>query len=156
MDVPSVSGRYLGRTRASARQGRARHRRTQVFSFALLNACPRRWVYNRSMVRKYASFAFGLALIVALGFAMAHAHALKIPGASTGFSAPCEPASPVFKAASELKAVSPIDSTYAAENAEASTGVARRSYVETVARAITLPAPRAFPPLFHRPPPANS
>jgi hypothetical protein len=106
------------------------------------------------MVRKCASFACGLALIVAVGFAMAHA--LKIPGACTGFSAPCEPASPVFKATSELKAVSTIDSTYAAENAEASAGVARRSYVETVARTITPPAPQAFPPLFHRPPPANS
>jgi hypothetical protein len=106
------------------------------------------------MVRKCASVAFGLALIVALGFAMAHA--LKTPGASTGFSAPCEPASPAFKAASELKAVSTIDSTYAAENAEASAGIVRRSCVETVARAILPPAPRAFPPLFHRPPPANS
>ncbi len=106
------------------------------------------------MVRKCASFAFGLALIVALGFAMAHA--LKLREASTGFSAPCEPASPVFKAASELKAVSTIDSTYAAENAEAFAGVVRRSHVETVARAITPPAPRAFPPLFNRPPPANS
>ena len=113
-------------------------------------------VYDRFMVRKCASLAFGLALIVALGFAMAHPHALKISGASTGFSAPCTPASPVFKAASELKAVSTIDSTYAAENAEVSTGVVRRSCVETVARAITHPAPRAFPPLFHRPPPANS
>ena len=108
------------------------------------------------MVRKCASFAFGLALIVVLGFAIARAHALKIPGASTGFSTPCEPASPAFKAASESKAVSTIDATYAAENAEARAGVVRRSYVETVARAITPPAPRAFPPLFHRPPPANS
>ena len=108
------------------------------------------------MVRKCASVAFGLALIVVLGFAMAHAHALKTPGASTGFSASCEPASPVFKATSELKAVSTIDSTYAAENAAAFAGVVRRSHVETVARAITPPAPRAFPPLFNRPPPANS
>ena len=106
------------------------------------------------MVRKCASFAFGLALLVALGFVMAHA--LKIPGASTGFSAACEPASPVFKAACELKTVAPIDSTYAAQNAEASAGVARRSHVGTVARAVPPPAPRAFPPLFRRPPPANS
>jgi len=108
------------------------------------------------MVRKCASIAFGLALMVALGFAMAHAHALKTPGASTGFSAPCEPASPVFKAESELKAVSTTDSTYSAENAEASAGIVRRSCVETVARTILSPAPRAFPPLFDRPPPANS
>src|ERR1035437_421111 len=108
------------------------------------------------MVRKWASFAFGLALIVVLGFAMAHAHALKNPGASTGFSTPCEPASPAFKAAGESKAVSTIDSTYAAENAEGPAGVVRRYCVETVARATAPPAPRAFPPLFHRPPPANS
>jgi hypothetical protein len=36
----------------------------------------------------------------------------------------------VFKAASELKAVSMIDSIYAAENAEAADGVVRRSYVD--------------------------
>jgi hypothetical protein len=108
------------------------------------------------MVRKCASVAFGLTLIVALGFAMAHAHSLNTPGASTGFSAPCEPASPVFKAANELKVVSTIDSTYAAENAEGSAGVVQRSCVEAVARAILPPAPLAFPPLFHRPPPANS
>ena len=154
MGVPGVLGRYLGRAAASARQGRARHRRMEAFSFALLIACARRRVYDKSMVRKCASVAFGLALIVALGFAMAHA--LKTPGASTGFSAPCEPASPVFKAASELKAVSMIDSTYAAENAEVSAGVVRRSCIETAAQAILPPAPRAFPLLFHRPPPANS
>ena len=107
------------------------------------------------MVRKCMSVVV-LALLVALGFAMAHSHALKIPGASTGFSAPCEPAPRVFKVASQLKADSAIDSSYVAENAEASAGVARRSYVETVARAITTSAPRAFPPLFHRPPPTNS
>jgi hypothetical protein len=113
-------------------------------------------MYDRSMVRKCASFVFSLALIVALGFAMAHAHGLKVPGASIGFSAPCEPASPAFKAGGESKAVSTIDSTNAAENAEAPAGVARRSRVETVARMILPPAPRAFPPLLHRPPPANS
>jgi len=59
--------------------------------------------YNRSVVRKCASFACGLALIVALGFAMAHAQPLKAPGGSTGFSTPCEPASPAFKATSELE-----------------------------------------------------
>jgi hypothetical protein len=108
------------------------------------------------MVRKCAIVAFGLALIVALGFAMAHLHALKTLGASTGFSLPCEPASSVFKAESESKAVSTIDTTYAAENAEASAGVVRRSCVETVARALLPPAPWAFPHLFHRPPPAYS
>ena len=108
------------------------------------------------MVRKCASFAFGLTLIVVFGFAMVHSHALKIPGASTGFSTPCEPASPAFKAASESKAVSTNDSTYAAENAEGPASVVRRYCVETVAPAIAPPAPRAFPPLFHRPPPANS
>jgi hypothetical protein len=108
------------------------------------------------MVRKCASFAFSLVLIVALGFAMARAHGLKVPGASIGFSAPCEPASPAFKAGGESKAVSTIDSTNAAENAEAPAGVARRSRVEKVGRTILPPAPRAFPPLLHRPPPANS
>jgi len=108
------------------------------------------------MVRKCARFAFGLALVVVFGFAMAHAHALKVPGASIGFSTPCEPVSPAFKAASESKTVSTVDSTYAPENAEGPGGVVRGYCVETVARATAPPAPRAFPPLFHRPPPANS
>ena len=108
------------------------------------------------MVRKCASVAFALALIAALGFAMVHAPALKTRGASTGFSTPCEPASPGLKAASESKAVSTIDSTYAAENAEASAGDARSSCVEMVEEAILPPAPGAFSPLFQRPPPPNS
>jgi hypothetical protein len=108
------------------------------------------------MVRKCASFAFGLALIVALGFAMAHAHPLKAPGGSTGFSTPCEPASPAFKATSESKVISTIDSTFAADNAGTPAGVARRSRVEAVSQSSPPPAPTAYPPLLHRPPPANS
>ena len=108
------------------------------------------------MVRKCASFAFGLALIVALGFAMAHAHPLKAPGGSTGFSTPCGPASPAFKATSESKVVSMIDSTFAAENAGAPGGVVRGSRVEAVSRSIPPQAPVAYPPLLHRPPPVNS
>ena len=108
------------------------------------------------MVRKCASFAFGLALIVALGFAMAHANPLKAPGGSTGFSTPCEPAPPSFKATSESKVVSTIDSTFAAENAGGPAGVVRGSRVEAVSRPILPPAPAAYPPLLHRPPPANS
>jgi hypothetical protein len=41
----------------------------EVFSPALLIARSGMRVYDRSMVRKCASFALGLALIVALGFA---------------------------------------------------------------------------------------
>ena len=108
------------------------------------------------MVRKCASFAFGLALIVALGFAMAHANPLKAPGGSTGFSTPSEPAPPSFKATSESKVVSTIDSTFAAENAGGPAGVVRGSRVEAVLRPILSPAPAAYPPLLHRPPPANS
>ena len=115
-----------------------------------------RRVYDQAMVRKCASFAFGLVLIGALGFAMAQAHPLKAPGGSTGFSTPCEPASPAFKATSESKVVSTIHSTLAAENAGAPTGVVRGSRVEAVSPSIPLPAPEAYPPLLHRPPPANS
>lgn len=124
-----------------------------VFAGVLVIARSRMWVYDRSMVRKCASFAFGLALIVALGFAMAHAQPLKAPGGSTGFSTPCEPASPSFKATSESKVVSTIDSTFAAENAGTPAAVVRGSRVETLSRAIP---PPAYPPLLHRPPPANS
>ena len=108
------------------------------------------------MVRKFASFAFGLAVIVALGFAMLHAHQLKAPGGSTGFATPCLPASPAFHATSESKAVSTIDSTFAAKNAGTPACVAPGSRVETALRAIPPPAPRAYAPLLHRPPPANS
>src|SRR5262245_20090546 len=89
-------------------------------------------VYDRAMVRKFASFAFGWALILALGFAMAHAHPLKAPGSSIAFSNPCLPASPAFKATSESKVVSTIASTFPAENAEAPAYVLPGSSVETV------------------------
>src|SRR5260370_31880585 len=97
----------------------------EVFSPELLIArlCMR--VYNRSMVRKCASFAFGLALIVALGFAMVHA--LKIPGAFTGFSTPCEPPSAMFKAADELKPLSTHAAPYSAQKPERSSGLLAKS-----------------------------
>ncbi len=107
------------------------------------------------MVRKCASFAFALALIVALGFAMVHAHPLKISG-SVFFSAPCEPVSAAFKAAGESKAVSTVESTFGGESAETSDGAVRRPRIETVAPTVSPAAPRAFPPLLHRPPPPNS
>ena len=113
-------------------------------------------VYDQSMVRKCASFAFGLVLIGALGFAMLHAHPLKAPGGSTGFSTPYEPASPAFKATSESKVVSTIDSTFAAEKVGAPAGVVSGRRVEAVSRSIPSPASEAYPPLLHRPPPANS
>lgn len=114
-------------------------------------------MYDRSiMVRKCASFVFGLSLLVVIGFVMSHAHPLRVPGGSTGFSTPCQPASPAFKATGESKVVSTLDSTFAAENAEAAAGVVRGSRVGTVSQAIPSPVPGAYPPLFHRPPPANS
>lgn len=108
------------------------------------------------MVRKCASVVFAVLLIVALGMAMTHAQAHKFPDAFIRFAAPCEPASPAFKAADQSKAVSGIDSTFHAENGEAPASVVRRAGFGTVARAIPPPAPRTFPPLLHRPPPANS
>jgi hypothetical protein len=108
------------------------------------------------MVRRCARFAFALPLIMALGWAMAHAHAQKFPDASIRFSAPCEPASPAFKAADQSKAVSKIDGTFQAANGKAPAGLIRSARFGTVARAIPPPAPGTFPPLLHRPPPANS
>jgi hypothetical protein len=52
--------------------------------------------------------------------------------------------------------VSTIDSTFAAENTGAPAGVVRGSRVEVVSRSIPPQAPVAYPPLLHRPPPANS
>jgi hypothetical protein len=108
------------------------------------------------MVRKGASFTFSPVLVVALGLAIAHAHPLKAPSGSTNFSTPCEPASPTFKATSESKVVSTIDSTFAVENAGAPAGVVRESRVQAVSWSIPPQAPGAYPPLLHRPPPANS
>ena len=108
------------------------------------------------MVRKCASFAFGLALIVALGFAMVHPHPLKALGGSTGFSTPCEAASPAFKATSESKVVSTIDSAFATENAGAQAGAVREPRIQAVSWSIPPQAPGTYPPLLHRPPPANS
>jgi hypothetical protein len=109
------------------------------------------------MVRNRASFAFAVSLIMALGWAMAHAHAHKFSDASIRFSAPCQPAAAAFKAADQSKAVLRIDSTFHAENGEAPACLMRRARFGTVARAIPPPAPPwTFPPLLHRPPPANS
>src|SRR6516164_9383705 len=100
------------------------------------------------MMRRGVSFAFGVALIVALGYAISHAHALKVSD-SIGFSAPCAPASQAFKAAAEAKHVSTTDSTFAAKRAGAPAVVGRRSGFATVARTIPLPTPQVFPPLWH-------
>jgi hypothetical protein len=124
----------------------------EVFSPALLIARSCMRVYDRFMVRKCASIGFGLGLVVALGFAMVHPHPLKAAGGSTGFSTPCEPASPLFKAVSESKVVSTIDSTFAAENAGAPAGVVRGSHVEAVSRSIPPPGARGLPSLVASPP----
>lgn len=108
------------------------------------------------MVRKFVSFGFAQALVLTLGFAMAQAHPLKGPGKSISFSIPCLPASAASKATSEAKLASPIDSVWAAENAEAPACVVPESRGETTLPAIPVPAFRAFPPLLNRPPPANS
>ena len=113
-------------------------------------------MYDRSMVRRCASLVFGLSLLVVIDFAMSHAHPLRVPSGSTGFSTPCQPSSPAFKATGESKVVSTLDSTFSAENAKAAAGVGRGSCVGTVSRTIPSPAPGAYPPLLHRPPPANS
>jgi hypothetical protein len=107
------------------------------------------------MVGKCASFAFGLALVVMLGFAMSHAHPLKDPSGSIGFSTPCQPASPAFQATGEPKVVSTIDSMFAAETAETLAGIGRGSRRNGLAGDAVSRA-RDLPPLLHRPPPANS
>jgi hypothetical protein len=112
-------------------------------------------VYDQSMVRKCASFGLGLALIVALSFAMAHAQLLKAPGGSTGFSTPVVPASLAFKATSESELVSTIASNLPDENAGAPPGVVGGSRVEAVSRSIPPQVPGGYTPLLHRPPPAN-
>jgi hypothetical protein len=107
------------------------------------------------MVRKAASLLLGLALFVALGFALAHVQTLKAP-ATSEFSAPCESAPPSFKAAGEAKVVSSLDWCFGADTAQAPGGIARRWRAEAAISPTPGSAPRAFPPLFRRPPPVVS
>jgi hypothetical protein len=108
------------------------------------------------MFRKSVSFVLGLALIVALGLAIARAEALKA-SASLRVSVPCEPASPGIKTpAGESVVVLTVEASFATESLNLPAAVARRSQIEMVARAISPPAPLAFPPLLHRPPPTNA
>lgn len=106
------------------------------------------------MVRKCASFAFGLLFLVVLGFAMSHAYALKVPSDSSGLSTPRQPAPPAF--AGESKVISTIDSTFIAQSVKARAGLVRGPHVDTVSRAIPSRAPGTCRPLLYRPPPANS
>ena len=108
------------------------------------------------MVRRCASWAFGLALIVALGFALAHACVLQGPGASTGFSTPCGPASPAITAGGESIAVLTVDVILPAGSAGAAVAIGCRASQESAASVILPAAPAAFPPLRHRPPPPHS
>jgi len=107
------------------------------------------------MVRRFARFAFGLALMVTLGFAMAHAHPLKVPGGPIGFSTPCEPASPAVYAASEARVVSTVASTFAVENAGAVVRASQGFRSAAESRAVPLQGVELYSPLFKRPPPFN-
>ena len=107
------------------------------------------------MIRKAASFFVGLALILAIGSAIAHATPLRTSG-SIGFSAPCEPASPAFKAAGEGKTVATIDPAFAVGAAETQPVVLPSFRVATFEQTFPPPAPWAFPPLLNRPPPVYS
>jgi hypothetical protein len=106
------------------------------------------------MLRKCAIIANAVPLVVALGFVRAHLHSAEFADASIAFWVPCEPASPAFKAADPSNAVSKIDSAFQAESRESPVGAVQKARFSPVAR--SQPLPRTFPPLFHRPPPANS
>jgi len=108
------------------------------------------------MVRKYATFAFGLALIVALCLTMVPAHSLKSAPRFTACSNPCDPALPAFQDTTESKVVSTVDATFAVENARATARISGASRMETVLPPLPPSAPAAYPPALHRPPPFNS
>jgi hypothetical protein len=108
------------------------------------------------MVRRCATIAFGIALIVALSYAMTHAQPLKAHGGSVGFSRPCEPASSTFKAKSESEVVSTVDSIFAAETAEAPHHIPRALRGEAGGWLVAPQAPLTYAPLLRRPPPLNS
>ena len=114
------------------------------------------WVYDRAMLRRSASFAFGFSLVIALCFALVHAHPLKAPGGSSGFSTPCEPASRALKASGESEAMLTFDSALAAANPEAPGRATLRYRAEALSHSIPHQALGTYPPLWHRPPPANS
>ena len=99
---------------------------------------------------------FGLALLAALGFGIGHIHALKSSGDSAVFSAPCEPAPPGLYAAGESRAASTPDSGPGAENTTTTAHTAPAFGAEAEAQPQRRAAPRSYPPLLHRPPPANS
>ena len=108
------------------------------------------------MARKCATFAFAFALLVALGLAIAHAGAFRVPGIAPDFSAPCESAPLALKDPGESKAESTPDSALVASST-AAPGFAVPAHRFTPATGtIPSPTPWAFPPLFDRPPPANS
>ena len=108
------------------------------------------------MVRKWASFAFGIALIAALGLTAAQTQRLKAPGAPLTFCHPCEPAPAAIKAAGISDAVLPIAFTLRGPGAEVPASLVCVSVVSSALRPILPPALRAFPPSWRRPPPAHS
>jgi hypothetical protein len=108
------------------------------------------------MVCRCAKIAFGIALVVALSYATAHAQRLKADGGSVAFSTPCAPASFTFQAKSDSEVISTVDSIFASKTAEAPNGSLRALRVEAVG---CLLAPQAFltyAPLLRRPPPLHS
>ena len=108
------------------------------------------------MVRRCAAFVLGLALIAAIGFAMSHAHPLKAPGTSIGFSVPCEPATPAFQAASDTNVVSTTLWSVAPVRSAAVSEVWPAGWVEAISTSVAVPSPAVYPPLLRRPPPVNS
>jgi hypothetical protein len=108
------------------------------------------------MIRKYATFAFGLALIVALGLTIVPARSLKSAPRFTACSNPCDPALPAFQDSTESKAVSTIDATFAVQNARVTARLTGASPIEAVVRPLPPSVPSAYPPTLHRPPPFNS
>lgn len=108
------------------------------------------------MLRKFASLTFGLLVVVALATAITHAPAYISRDDPAGFSVLCEPAPRVIKTADQSKAVTRISWTFHATKGDVPAGFARRASLRTAARMEPEPAPLKFPPLFHRPPPANS
>ena len=78
------------------------------------------------MVRKCATFASGLALLMVLGWILGHAHTPKVAGAGPDFSARGEPVSQAFEAPGKFQAVSPSNANLAANRAVAPAEVVRK------------------------------
>ncbi|MBM3735873.1 MAG: hypothetical protein FJW39_08825 [Acidobacteria bacterium] len=105
------------------------------------------------MLRNCASPVAAWLAAAMFGVLAAHPQPATFPDDCVTISVPCQPA---FKTEDQSKPVPGTGPTPDAEAVQPRAYVLRKGGSGRVARAIPAPAPRTFPPLLHRPPPAHS